>query len=236
MADNVHYFGRTDTVPGVCVGNGFGVQFDDGATDPPGYPIVVPFDDCIKWFWRIKIWKITTDATASSTSTMASITLPSDNLDDAFMRTEELELVQPDVYINQSESFDPSPGNTAFVEIALFAGNPVFSLLSPNVALVSGDYKPALVIDGTMTIDDATVEFSSRSDRFSPPSGDFMATVDGQDVTIYYLLATAAAAFVCTQMDFEAADDGTGYWPYQGTNGMPIYSTVTGVALQSPRN
>ncbi len=212
MADSVHFLGRD--VPGApdqgCCGNGFGIPFIARASDPPRFPIVVDFDECIKWYWRIKNFSLATDFDYDGTPLVSGTLTPASG------HTRELDLTTA-----LSGNEFALGGGTNNVSLRLFQ-----NVLSPCVAFDDPDYYPSIRVDGSI----GAVSFDSRSDQFTP-DGTVTGSIVGISLPIYYT-NPGPGTFTGTQLDFSPV----AYWPYKGADGNPIYSATTGAQLQDPRN
>lgn len=230
MGDAVHW---ATTAPASLTATGWsGFPFPTPAGSDADHPVdlSVP-DDCARWWWRIKNWKVTSTWTATFGSTVASF--PNGTMDNSTNAGRELDLEQPSLLANHY--FVKSNANSG-VALSLFtilgAPAPCFKnggVRSPAMALTSPS-GPTLtrLFDGGFF-----VQFDFNPANLLAVTGSFTGVVDGQNVTIYYDATTSApTSFSVGSMVFEA----DGYWPYAAADLSPIWDTVTGVQLQSERN
>jgi len=184
-----------------------------------GNPVAVTYKDCIKWWWRVKNWKITTDAEIEDTD-HNTFTFTNGNCTPAGGNaTHELALIA-------SVSHDFQTGLTGTY------GNS-FGLMgsSPRLQFNASNYYPNISISGFVQSPDSSkgwMEWTSLNPGGGAPH--IVGQVDGYSVNLYYTFPSAVSSFTFSSLVLEPVE----YWAYADAQGNPIYNTGTGVQLRSP--
>jgi len=244
MGDNVRFLTTNDTAtPANSSGaNGFPIPF---VTGTPGagtpWPLKVPFDEAIKLYWRVKNWQLSTDlvvtldaegafggpytySAVSGTCTIGGVNPPA----------RELDLTGYEGYVQVNFG----TGGTGNFLLLGYSGTQVPTWIQDNPSSNVSDLWPNFEITGTFGGINgsftASVQFDTRSDILSTVSGSFTATIDGNDVTVYYDASQnggGISVVTVDHMDFTPQE----FWPYAALDaGGAIYDTSTGAQIQSP--
>jgi len=218
MADRVLFATTQDTItPANCSGfNCFPFPFTIAAPDY-NHPIAVSLDDCVKWFWRVKNWAITTDAAIVDTdgnpwSFSSGVMVPG-----ASNPTTESGHLDPLLSLGFSRS----------------GTNYDFTFGIGGIVQDSGFLYPGIFngIPGTVGSDAAKgiLEFSPVLGGLGLPT--ITGTMDGYSIPIYYdATSFPPTSFTFTSFDLSPAE----YWPYANSGGLPIWDTITGAQLRDP--
>lgn len=262
MSDRVFFGARNDTgTPADSSGfNGFPFplpEWDGGSvtTVPQAY-IAVPFATAIKWFWRVKKWRIQVSVSLSgshdSGSPSWSGTLTSDVIKGTryvsfpTRVTSELDLLKQNMATsNVLESASSNGPVTVSADGEMdWLGGPSGASVGTNLAMSSdqslfrdgsnirypitcGD---AVVFSGGDTVGDAFGFFSSGSTFY--PATNFTAYVDGLPMTFQFYSNPASGTDLATIVSaISVTIDPYEYWPYASAAGAAIYSTTTGALL-----
>jgi len=219
MADRIPFATVNDSVvPARSSGfNGFPFPFASGSS--PDNPIVVNYLDCIKWWWRVKNWTISTDLqevdNASATWTLDNGTMNPGPRNS----TREFNLIAP-----TEHSFGIGDSTTNGFSMAFMGA------IGSQIILNAGQYYPDITGNGFVgpnPTDGQVQIFLGSVPGFPEISG----TIDGYTIPIAYDATTnPPSSYVFTTFVMTPVE----YWPYAATNGSPIYNTSTGAQLQSP--
>lgn len=216
MADAVHFLTYDDeaTPANASRCNGFPAPFSIG-TPAAIYPISVAFTKIIKWFWRVKNWRLTTDLSVdgdviSGGAVTCSI---------IFGAARELDLVQP-----QSLVFQAASGVFLFNFEFFGEAGP-----TPGITFSAPNYKPSIQFTGDA---DTRVTFATNPTGLGTPDGTIVMLIDGEACNLYYFILFGGTVVTCTNFSL----DPVLFWPYAAADTTPIYNTTTGAQLQDPRN
>jgi len=219
MADRVPFATINDSVI-ISRSSGFnGFPFPFASGSVASRPFAANYHDCIKWWWRVKNWTISTDLqevdNTSATWTLANGTMNPGGSNAA----RELNLIG-----GVAHEFGIGDATTNGFTAAFFGST------GSRIILNSGQYYPDITgigFVGPNTADGRVSIFLGSVPGLPEISG----TIDGYTIPIAYDATTFApssftfSTFVMTPVE---------YWPYAATNGSPIYNTSTGAQLQSP--
>lgn len=221
MADCVRFATTEDTgTPANNSGfNGFPYPFDTTTSVPEfRFPVVRIFDDCVKFWWRIKNWTVTTDASATvgaSTTTVPNGTMTPD----ASNATRENDLMIAGTVHN----FANTVGASEFISFAC----------ANKIVQHAGNLYPNLAIAATASPDGVNgiaLRLFSPDPVLGAATGSITGTVYGVNLPVYYWIQGTPDSFVFTSFDLEPVE----WWPYQTTTGLQIWDTTTGAQLHDP--
>lgn len=192
------------------------------------FPIEVPFLTLVKWYWRVKNWKM--EVSGHATAGATTVHFPTGNLMPQFVGafdppSRELDLlgIAPTNFNAYVGSKDATNQFFLFINTDTTAPGSMWiwqpdgtELLHPSIGISGG-----IAANDTddPPVDPASADFSSYS------SGDeITATVDGIDVPVFVTLVGDASvdSIVITPIE---------YWPYAKEDGSPLYNTTTGAML-----
>lgn len=248
MGDNVHFATVEDTDTSKSSGfTGFPAPWVADITGVEGnYPNVVAFQKLIKWFWRAKRWTIATDfqfTAGAVTITFDQGVTGGGNVNSVpALTTSEKQLVYQGTGAGPGTSLNFTATGTGSISAVLLvfidlAFDP--TVLKPAIFYNSGALKPALVIDISVDVNDSLgnrykLRLCSSSDIIPAPDGSIVATVDGENVTLFYKVEinTGITSATFTQLDLTITE----FFPYAATDGSPVWNTTTGVQLQDENN
>lgn len=222
MADNVRFL-CDNGIGGVGYSGCNGFPFAYSSASPGTLnPEIVSFLDCVKWWWRVKNWHLSTDCAIVDTLGNA-YALPSEDLNPVpGSPTKELNLIDPAAIHNWLNTTSSPNYNFNF---ALMGGRIILSGtdLYPDVQMAGQVNTNAAGATGAMLI------------RFDNPGGgapSFDATIDGITFPCYYdVTSDPPMSFIASQLDLTPAE----YWPYAALNGGgAIYDTSSGDQLLPP--
>lgn len=220
MGDRVRFLTNTFTSPPSASSGGSGFPFPiNGGT--VGGKIAVSFADCMKWWWRVKNWSLSTDLEivdhASNVFTMpnGALTVGGPNA------TRELALINPVPHI-----FDAQDGVKTNFELSLMGS------AGTQIIRDSGSYYPDIVGGGFVGNDPGQGILTFLFDfSGSPPAPTITGTIDGHNMDITYdTTSFPPASFTFSYFDLTPVE----YWPYASASGSAIYNTSTGAQIQSP--
>lgn len=234
MADRVRFLTWNDTVTPAksSGGNGFPAPFNATAAVDV-YNTQVTLADCLKWYWRVKEWKVTADLLVTGPGGTAFI-VSGQTATVVLGPATELDMIQQGNHWlhNAMASGGTNPAGATHAALLLFGNGAVSP--EPAIKFDAPNHFPWLEVNAIVgTIIDGYVQFDSIQANVSPPDGSITAIVDGYAVTLYYQshldpgTTLTGSSLVFTPVS---------YWPYAAADGTPIYDSATGAELQDPRN
>lgn len=251
MADAVHDLTNNDNdAPGGAWSgvNGFPWPFGTASTGTgTDNPVKISFTDAVKWFRRVKNWKVTTSG-CSLTLAGTTVSLQSGNMTaGSGFPTRELDLLKTGPITGGDQltwgKFDTDgSGNTSSCDIA-YAGLVSFPpWVMDDISNPASDLWPGFITGAVANLSfspsgTAEVRFAYNPANLSAATGGTMTiTIDGYSVTLYYSVILGSSAGSATFNPGAIAFDPVEYWPYAAADTSPIYNTSTGAQLQDPRN
>lgn len=230
MSDSVRFLCNNDaSVPAGTGCNGFPFQYVPFTPPDDSHPVAVSFLDLIKWFWRVKLWSLSTDFqmtdSGGTTYSMTNGTIPQL----AAMPTSELQLLIGSNLAATNQGLWDNPQTNDEMQLQLFQD------LSGGRVLQSGtDLYPFINV---VAIIEQGLSAQSFAQLISDSSFPFAvtATIDGTPFPLYVSLSAPpdAATYSVSHFDITPVE----YWPYAAmVGGTPIYNTSTGSQIQSPTN
>jgi hypothetical protein len=188
-------------------------------TLPKGYRSVTPVTtaSAARWVWRARRWTVTSNATVSNGTD--SFGFPTGQLPDFFNNTDETEIVLA-TYGSQAHTETTAVYQ---IEFTLFLEVPG----TPKLWLDGANHKPYLEIFGGLSTTDGAgnegfLQIATREARLSGgiADGSFTGTVDGVNVTIYYLTSSGGTGSASVST---FAINPTTFWSWDGK-----FNTSTG--------
>lgn len=230
MSDNVRFLTVNDTVtPANSSGaNGFPSPFGTGPTGTGTQnPVKVSLSDAVKWWWRVKNWKLQPSTWSVTDDTPNTFTLTTgDMIPGVGNATRELDLINPNAAAHNFGISSASSQINLFIDESV--GGQIqdadFSHVWPELRLPT-----SFLGDSGKEID-----FAFDQSILGTVTGHFAGSIDGYAVDIYYdASSTHITSFTVGNMDFVPVE----YWPYAAlSDGSPIYNTSSGAQLQAPEN
>jgi hypothetical protein len=229
MGVNVRYLcDNGSTGHGYSGANGFPFAYSDSGTSPDdaggfNYPIEVDFETLIKWWWRVKTWRLETDFSATKGSD--SYAIPNGIIMGA-PGTDELGRIDKGNYPQGGAGSDYYN-----IRLGILLPTTITAIIKDGSTLY-----PSIDIDFGLSYiqpklgDPSKMFFGQTSSGFET----LLGTIDGIDLPMI-VDGTAVDSFNATQFDLIPDT----YWPYaQRLDGAAIYDTSTGDVLpgRSPLN
>jgi hypothetical protein len=216
MSDRVSFATTEDTItPANSSGfNGFPIPYitgSQGAFNPYNFS----FDNCIKMWWRIKNWTLTTDASVTKDGVTGSVV--NGDLVPFGQPASEMGLI----YAANNPFLNSSDGVWALALIG-------------NIHYDTGTLYPSMSTDmhcdASGTGARLAVRFFSPDPTLGAATGSITGTILGQTKTIYYWTSGAPDSFTFSTFVLEPVD----WWPYKNTLGNPVWNTSTGAQINDP--